>query len=76
MLTTHSEHILMSLLGGVASSRLQPEDLAVYELYREGDTARAKRLAVNQYGQIEGGLREFMEVDIEKVGELVASRFR
>ncbi len=76
MLTTHSEHILMSFLGAVASGRVEPKDLAVYELYREGDTARIKRLMVNEYGQIEGGLREFMEVDIEKIGELVASRFR
>lgn len=76
MLTTHSEHILMSLLGAVARGRIGPGDVAVYEMYREGDAARAKRLTVNKYGQIEGGLREFLEVDIEKISELVASRFR
>ena len=76
VMTTHSEHILMSLLGAIAAGRMQPADLAVYELYREGWSARVKRLEVNAHGQIDGGLREFMEVDIDKVGELVASRFR
>jgi predicted ATPase len=76
LLTTHSEHILMGLLGAVAAGRLRAGDLAVYELYREDDAARARRLEVNEYGQIQGGLREFLEVDFDKVGELVAAHFR
>lgn len=76
IITTHSEHILMAFLSSVANGRLKPEELAVYELWPEEGAARAKRLEVNQYGQIEGGLREFMEVDVDRVGELIAARFR
>lgn len=76
ILTTHSEHILMGLLTAVAQSRLQPDDLAVYEFRREGDAARAERLAVNEYGQVAGGLRGFLEADIDEIGELIEARFQ
>lgn len=76
VLTTHSEHILMGLLAAVANGRLQPDDLAVYEFRRDGDTASAERLAVNQYGQIEGGLKGFLEVDLDEIDELIKARFR
>lgn len=76
ILTTHSEHILMGLLTAVANGQLQPDDLAVYEFHRQEDTARAERLSVNEYGQIEGGLRGFLEADIDEIGELIKARFR
>jgi predicted ATPase len=76
ILTTHSEHILMALLTAVAKGQLKPADLAVYEFSRHGDTARAERLAVNQHGQIEGGLRGFLEVDMDEIGDLIKARFQ
>jgi len=76
ILTTHSEHILMGLLTAVAKGQLKPADLAVYEFRRDGDAARAERLEVNEYGQIDGGLSGFLEVDIEQMGEFIAARFR
>jgi predicted ATPase len=76
ILTTHSEHILMGLLTAVAQGRLQPDDLAVYEFRREGDAARAERLAVTEYGQVAGGLRGFLEADIDEIGELIEARFQ
>lgn len=75
VLITHSEHILTGLLAAVAEERLAPEELAVYEFRREGDTARAERLEVNQYGQIQGGLSGFLEVDLDEIGSLLAARF-
>ncbi len=76
ILTTHSEHILMGLLTAVADGRLKPDDLAVYEFQREGDTARVGRLEVNEYGQIAGGLKGFLETDLDEIGELIEARFR
>lgn len=76
ILTTHSEHILMGLLTAVADGRLKPDDLAVYEFQREGNTARAERLEVNEYGQIAGGLKGFLETDLDEIGELIEARFR
>ena len=76
ILTTHSEHILMALLTAVADGRLAPNDLAVYEFRRDGGAARAERLEVNEYGQVEGGLRGFLEVDLDEIGDLIRARLR
>lgn len=76
ILTTHSEHILMGLLTAVAQGRLKPDDLSVYEFGRTDGSATAHRLEVNEQGQIQGGLREFMEVDMKEIGDLIAARFR
>lgn len=76
ILTTHSEHILMGLLTAVADGRLRPDDLAVYEFRRQGDAARAERLAVNEYGQVAGGLKGFLEADLDEIGELIQARFQ
>lgn len=70
ILTTHSEHILMGLLTAVANGQLRPNDLAVYAFRREDDSARAERLEVNEYGQIAGGLKGFLEADLDEIGEL------
>lgn len=76
ILTTHSEHIVMGLLTAVADRRLRPEDLAVYEFRRDGDAARAERLEVSEYGQIAGGLKGFLETDIDELGDLIQARFQ
>jgi hypothetical protein len=76
ILTTHSEHILMALLTAVAEGRMRPDDLAIYEFRREGDTANAERLAVNKYGQVAGGLPGFLEVELEGFERYLATRFQ
>jgi predicted ATPase len=75
IITTHSEHILMSLLTSVAKGKMQPTDLAVYELQRQEDIALAERLEVNQFGQIAGGLKGFLETDLDEIGDLIKARF-
>jgi len=55
VLTTHSEHILIGLLTAVATGQLKPEELAVYEFSRDGESAVAERLDVTPQGQIKGG---------------------
>lgn len=74
ILTTHSEHILMSLLTAVATGRMTPEELAVYEFNRQGSAATVERLEVNRYGQIKGGLKGFMEADLDEMGKLIEAR--
>ena len=65
----------MSLLTSVAKRKMQPTDLAVYEFQRQEDTARAERLEVNQFGQIAGGLKGFLETDLDEIGDLIKARF-
>jgi len=75
ILTTHSEHILMGLLSAVAHRKLKPAELSVYEFRREGGTSRAERLEVNEYGQVQGGLSGFLEVDLDEIDDLLSTRF-
>lgn len=75
LLPTHSEHILMGFLTSVAEGRLTPDQLGVYEFRREGDEVVARELAINSLGQVEGGLRNFLEVDVQELGDFVRARF-
>lgn len=76
ILTTHSEHIVMGLLTAVARGELQPDQLAIYELSRQGETAKAERLEVNEFGQVKGGLHSFLEADIEQLNEFISAQVR
>lgn len=74
ILTTHSEHILMGLLTAVAEGKIAADDLAVYYFTREGDTAKAERLEVTPNGQIYGGLKGFLEAEVEAMDRYMAAR--
>lgn len=66
LLTTHSEHILFSLLTKVAQGVFAPEDLRVYSVERPDDATTFKELPVDERGRIEGGLAGFFEADMEE----------
>lgn len=71
--TTQSDHLLMSLLSLVLEGQISPGSLAVYSLH----DGSADRLAVDERGQIEGGLRGFFEANEEQLRrhiELLKSR--
>jgi energy-coupling factor transporter ATP-binding protein EcfA2 len=76
ILTTHSEHILIGFLNEVAEGRLSPSQLAVYSFSLMDGRTKVDRLQVNEYGQVEGGLSQFLEVDLASLGDLVKSRFK
>lgn len=76
ILTTHSEHIVMGLLTAVARGDLRPDQLAIYELRHEGETAKAERLEVNEFGQVKGGLHSFLEADIEQLNKFISAQVR
>jgi hypothetical protein len=61
--TTQSDHLLMSLLSLVLEGVISPGSLAVYYL-EEGS---ADRLAVDERGRIEGGLRGFFEANEQQL---------
>jgi len=65
LVTLHSEHLLLALLTGVAEGTIDRDDFAVYYFERDGLAAKARKLEVNEKGQIEGGLPGFFEVDWE-----------
>lgn len=65
IITTHSEHILLRLLTAVARRDLSPEELKVYYFERVGGETKVTNLAVNEKGQLEGGLKGFFEAELE-----------
>jgi energy-coupling factor transporter ATP-binding protein EcfA2 len=74
LLSTHSEALVTAFLAQVAAGHLKPEDLACYLVTKEGKETRAERQEVNARGQIAGGLRAFMEGELEDLRALMGVR--
>lgn len=64
-LTTHSEHFLVSLLNCVRDGLLQTDDLRCYYVAREKKATIFSEQKVHSNGQVEGGLRSFLEAETE-----------
>jgi predicted ATPase len=71
IISTHSEHIVSSLLSLVAENKISPEDIACYLCEKDEGRTIIKQQKVNSKGQIEGGLTSFMEAEIEMLKKLV-----
>lgn len=65
LITTHNEHILLALLTGLAEGSINQDDLAVYYIEKDGLSAKANKLEINEKGQVKGGLPGFFETDWE-----------
>jgi predicted ATPase len=65
LVSTHSETLVLALLAQVAKKELKPEDLACYLTTKIQKTTHFERQNVNERGQIEGGLKSFMEAELE-----------
>lgn len=68
--STHSEHWLMSMLAEVNDGNVKAEDLKVYYLTKEGQETKVENQQVFPNGQIEGGLKNFLEAQMR-----LANRF-
>ena len=64
LFTTHSEHIVIALLTLVAKGKLLSEDLSIYSFEKTAYTSKAKKLKINEKGQIEGGIKDFFEHEL------------
>ena len=69
IISTHSEHIVLSLLNEVAQRRIKPEDICIYYLSKDGKETKIERQEVNDKGQIKGGLKGFYEAELKQVKE-------
>ncbi|MFN0035736.1 MAG: AAA family ATPase [Saprospiraceae bacterium] len=59
--STHSEHWLLSLLAEVNDGKLAADDLKVYYLQKNDQETNVEQQQVMPNGQLEGGLKNFME---------------
>ena len=67
LVSTHSESFLLAMLASVARAELKPEDLACYLVQKKKKTTVFERQAVNEDGQVDGGLSSFLEGELEDV---------
>ena len=70
LISTHSEHFVTTLLANVVEKKILPEDLKVYYVTKEGNSTHVEYQAVNENGQIEGGLKNFYETELENIATL------
>lgn len=72
VISTHSEALIFSLLELVARRDMEPDDLAIYLASKQGKETSFERQAVNDGGQVEGGLASFVEAELESLRALTA----
>lgn len=65
LVSTHSEEFIRAFTTLVVEGKRAPDDLAIYHVTKEGKTSNFKRNHVNEKGQIEDGLRSFIEGELE-----------
>jgi len=65
VISTHSEHLVLSLLSAVAKKQINPDEVACYLCTKTKEGTVFERQRVQSDGRIEGGLSSFMEGELE-----------
>lgn len=66
-ITTHSENIVSSVLRKIADGEMDKNDVQFYLAKKENDETIVMPQEVNNKGQIEGGLMNFMETELSNL---------
>ncbi|WP_153796714.1 AAA family ATPase [Foetidibacter luteolus] len=66
-LTTHSENIVSSVLAKIAAGELDKNDVQFYLAQNEDDETKIIPQEINERGQVEGGLKNFMETELSNL---------
>ena len=69
IISTHSEHIVLSLLNKVVQKKIGPDDIRIYYLSKDRKKTKIEKQEVNEKGQIKGGLKGFYETELKEVKE-------
>ncbi len=67
IISTHSEHIVLNLLNKVAQKKLAPSDVKIYYLSKDQRKTVVEKQAINEKGQIQGGLKGFYETELKGI---------
>ena len=70
LVSTHSEHFITSLLNSVVKKEINNKDVKVYYLTKDGKETKVEEQAINDKGQIEGGLRNFYASELDNLKTL------
>ena len=74
VIVTHSELFVSSLLVRLVEKKLIPDDLKLYLAEKEGKETIFKEQKVNEKGQVEGGLENFVSAELEDLKILLDIR--
>jgi predicted ATPase len=67
IISTHSEHIVVSLLNKIAQKKLAPSDVKIYYLSKDQRKTVVEKQVINEKGQIQGGLKGFYETELKGI---------
>jgi AAA15 family ATPase/GTPase len=67
IITTHSEHIVSSILTNTHTRKIEPEDLKLYYLFKDKKKSNIELQKINEKGQVEGGLKSFYQTDLRDI---------
>ncbi len=67
LIATHSEHILFGFLNALAKKEISLDEIAIYYFKNENGVAEIKKLDIDKYGRVSGGLPGFFEQNIRNV---------
>lgn len=73
LIATHSEHILFSFLTALARKEITKDEMGIYYFENKNGTAEVRRVEIDEYGRISGGLPGFFEHNIEKMLDYLSS---
>jgi len=72
IISSHSEHLVLSLLSAVAKKQINPDEVACYLCTKTKEETTFERQRVQPDGRIEGGLASFMEGELEDLKAILA----
>jgi len=67
IISSHSEHVILSFLNKVASGQISPDLLKILYLFKDGKSSNVEEQVINDKGQIEGGLKSFYDSELQEV---------
>ncbi len=73
LISTHSEILVSSALNLIPESKIKPDQLKMYWVKREHSNTKAVLQEVNEKGQVVGGLKNFLEAELEVLKEFITS---
>ncbi|MGC8716369.1 MAG: AAA family ATPase [Thermoplasmata archaeon] len=74
LISTHSEIMVSSALNLIPNSKIKPDQLKLYWVKREHGNTTLEYQEANEKGQIVGGLKNFLEAELEVLTEFTTHR--
>ena len=74
LISTHSEIIVSSALNLIPASKINVNQLKMYWVRREHGSTKLESQEVNERGQVVGGLKNFLEAELEVLKEFTTPR--